>query len=338
MYIRIEPSVGIFTSTVGVRPLLPGDLYVYNLDSSDLYDAHTGSIIDSAMDNRGIRWRMDALFDPVSRDYLINNNCCYILFSCPEYNTTLDEVSNKLIVYDAINNKGVRVNPNRVSSIFSDISPDLLIPPIKVLAPHKITSLYDKKDKFLFWLTKKLPRPLIVFPYEHDSEDIVYGMIDPFVQWSPSRYMTDNPFPEIPRNIDGWIHTILGEFNWEYFAQLMTPIEGKVVDIEYFVASIFDILYDEYIYYAVCSKLWPNQEKKKKDIFKESGHLMKILRGPSMGEQTVLNFTDIVDTIYGFIKTNVFPYMDDLDPEENEIALDSDTAANKIAQYIQMEE
>lgn len=339
MIIRIEPSLAMFDSKVAVRPMLPGDIYIYNVISRELFNAHTGTLLPHHMDNRGMHWRLLSIIDEATGNYMDHNGVRYILISCPESKFVPEEVANNIIVYDAISEDGGRINPNRVSSLFANLSDDLVTPPLKVMMPSKVISLYDANDKLVFWMSQKIPRPVLVFPYDKSGSNLVYGMLDPFVQWSPSRYMVDNPFTDIPRDISAWVRSLLNDFNWDYFVQMMVPVKGKTIDVEYFVASIFDILYDEYIYYGVCSKLWPRHKDTSlsKDNI-EMAHLLKVLRGPSTGEQTIVNFTDIVDTIYQFLRIEVLERLsiDDksIDKDSMTIEWDSDSAAEKIYRYI----
>jgi len=117
-------------------------------------------------------------------------------------------------------------------------------------------------------------------------------LVDPYLQWSPPKFWTDPHQIDYDNiSIENWINDTLRHFNWAYFRSLLEGSGPLVADINHLSASIFDTLYEEYIYYAICGQLWSKNQGTITDPDRD------ILVG-AIRQQVIVNFTDIVDSIH----------------------------------------
>ena len=284
MNISINPSNIINHSKVVIRPMVPGELWVLNIHSGIIYSGITHNKLTNIDDDQGLYFRCRDILNNFSfLEYIKKFNVLYILFGCAKYQSEAPECSNNIYVYDLLTEHSP-INThlcNKSCELFS-----LYQPPYKVCNKKSLEFLFEKEDPILFQWGSKFPRPLIV--REFDSEKSIYTISDKFLQWSPPRFWHElESVDKIPIHTEDWISELLLSFHWDYFKQ---AIHKHNVSVDQIAASIFEILYNDYIYFSISKRLW-SKNRNQKFLFQKN----ELITG--IEDQIVINYTDIINRI-----------------------------------------
>jgi len=285
MHIDIGPSNILTTSKILIYPVIPADLFLYNLRDSVLYYTFTNEILDRSSDDGGLYFRLHVGITDTVHNYMNKFGITDILLGCAKKQEESPDISNVLIIYDMFN-EGAPVDAHLCNRACQS-SALLIRPPFEVIHKDHIFKPYIEEYDIISFGGSKFPRPLICRNFISDSAS--YKLIDPYLQWSPPKFWYHRDFIDtIPDNIEGWISNIVESFNWDYFYALVNDNDYKIADMEDLAASIFDIIYEEYLYFGISKKLWCKEKPTRDQHYQLLGDGEK---------QVLINFTDIVNSI-----------------------------------------
>jgi hypothetical protein len=285
MHINISPLNELSTHKILVYPAVPSELWVADLRTLTITSTVSRDVLAKADDDQGLYYRLSSGVTTELRAYCDKFDISHMLCACAKNQQEAPLVSNKFIIYDMYNHNGI-IDPHlcsracQYSSVFER-------PMFEVIHKDRIQDLYDNKEDIVFWGGSKLPRPLLLRDF--DPVTYSYRLMDPYLQWSPPRFWYNMDFmDDIPDNIEAWISHVIDSFNWDYFYSLLEGDGVRRAELGHLIASIFDILYDEYIYYGICKKIWLKVDDGVDEHYQLLGKRDK---------QVLLNFTDIVNSI-----------------------------------------
>lgn len=289
MNISISPSNTFSSNKILVQPMVPGDLWLLNLSSGAIHSGIAHSKLDREEDDQGLYLRTRIILDNYKfMDYVKQFGAKSLLFGCAKHQVEAPGCANRLYIYDLIGSTRP-INIHLCNKSCANAS--LLRPPYKVLHSGGIELLFERRDELLFQWGSVFPRPLIMRDFDADRP--YYVVADRFLQWSPPKFWHDmGSMDRFPVNTEGWVSDLLSSFNWDYFR---TALEAGSISPDQVAATIFDILYKDYIYFSICRKLWGQPESGEDRPY--SADILSQVR-----PQVLINYTDIVDRIHDALR------------------------------------
>lgn len=286
MYINIGPSNILTSSKIILYPVVPSELLLYNIVDSTITATFTNDILNHEADDKGLYFRLAAALDRDTLTYMNKFSITDILISCAKKQEESPDVSNLLMVYDMFrDNMPIDAHLCGLVCQRNDI---FHRPPFNVCHRDKIFNAYIDNWDLISFGRSKFPRPILCRNF--DGDEALYKLLDPYLQWSPAKFWYQEDFmTTIPEDIEGWLSVIVDSFNWDYFYSLVNNGKYEIADMKDLAASIFDIIYEDYLYYGVCKKLWL-------DPVQEVDPHQPLLN--EKNKQVLINFTDIVNSIY----------------------------------------
>jgi len=286
MHINISPNNKPLTHKIIIYPVVPGELWLADLRTLDITSTVSNEVLEETDDDQGLYYRLKSGSSVEFRSYIHKFGITHILFACAPKQIEAPFCSNKFIIYDMY--AGTRIVDPHICSRGCQYSDVFERPDFKILHMDKLYKLYDDEDDLVFWGGSKFPRPLLVRDFKSDLPN--YKLIDPYLQWSPPKFWHEEDFvASIPDNLEIWISNIIDSFNWDYFYSLLHDDGHPRANIDNLAASIFDIVYEEYLYYGICKKLWMTPKPEKDEHPQLLGKIE---------QQVLVNFTDIVNSIH----------------------------------------
>jgi len=306
LYINIDPETVITDTKVLIRPVAPGDLFVAEIRTWRIWNSISLVEINPDSDDRGLHYRLENHCSGDFLSYCDNIAARYLLFSCPGRQEEAPYCSNKFYVYDALSDASKPLNIHLVSNMCSMNEVDFV--PYKVISQNKMDRLFKDEDDILFWGGSNLPRPLLIRAFDTVTAD--YAIRDRYLQWRPPRFWYQSELlDEIPRDTEGWIANILNSLNWAYFLHATDMLRS--VDSEQLVASIFDLLYEDYLYYNICKRIWGDKASTIDPL------TVKLLGGQP--NQIMINYTDIIGRIRARLREEMIRYQIPMVTAEGEV-------------------
>jgi len=317
IHINFNPLNNITSHKTLIYPIAPGELWVATIDAPyDIYSATTQARLDEKEDDQGLYYRLREGLDNKTLQYLHILKVRYMLIGCSPKQDEAPECSNIFNVYDFYLSDGKVLNAHLADKCcyinkFSR-------PPYLVKSLQKAMEIYLDEPDLLFWGRSKFPRPILVRSF--DADQPVYKLMDPYLQWSPPRFWhQEDRMQSIPTDLEGWIDEIIKSFNWEYFYHLVHNDGQPLAEPKHLIAALFDVIYDEYLYYGLCSKLFVQGEKK-------DPHPQLL---GAKKNHVLVNFTDIVNSIQETIHQRL---LDKVDVEPDVLLKDSNNSSDKLTE------
>jgi hypothetical protein len=316
MRININP-INELSQKVLIYPIVPAELWLFDLRFSIITSTVSGTELELSEDDRGLYSRLKLALSSEFRSFIDKFGYDFLLFACAEKQEEAPACSNKIMVYDLIKDAGDAGDPH-ICTRACQYSELLDRPPFLVLHRDKIYKLYDDKDDIIFHWDSKFPRPLLIRDFKDNFGQ--YKLVDPYLQWSPPKFWYNLEFMDtIPNNIEKWIEHVINSFNWSYFHNLLKDDDRHRAELDHLVASIFDIIYEEYLYYGVCKRLWQKEDS-------QGDPYSCLLYKPA--KQVIINFTDIVNSIRTTIVTRLL--RDQIIPLEDDLVVEKSKNFNRI--------
>ncbi len=283
--IDISPSNKLNSNKIILHPITPSELWLVAIkDGPIIYSILTKTVLSEKEDDQGLYYRLRTGFKLDFTTYVAKLNIQYMLIGCAKHQEEAPACSNILYVYDMYDTMGSVIDTH-LTSRCCQFASNFNRPPHLIKSRTRLNEIYEQEDPLLFWGESRFPRPILLRSY--NAIEPVYQLRDPYLQWSPPKFWHQEDFLQtIPSDTEGWIHEILQSFNWDYFYHLIIREGRPIADTQHLAASLFDIIYEDYLYYSICKKIWVDQKE--------------VETNPFIGQtndQVIVNFTDIVNSI-----------------------------------------
>lgn len=302
--VSISPSNNIEGNSCVFIPVVPGDIWLYKISRCRITDPTGSYELTDEEDDRGLYHRCIGLHGDGDDCRIFGVE--YVLFSCPPYQQEAPYVSNKLIVYDVYDSKGMMMPPYVAERFVQDRKSSAIPAPRDSIRVSSLDKLYETDNPNLTWGGGEFKRPILVRSVNTGRP--VYRLIDPFLQWSPPRYLfMMDELLDLPDDTENFASLLVDNFNWEYFDQVYKA--GSLVPdrVDQIAAAMFDVLYDEQIYTSISKKLWVDSK------MTEAEQDIRVM--DRLPKSVIVNFTDIVTTlklkIYNRLGNNLPSIQDD---------------------------